>query len=177
MSEIKEMEISFNPEWFKSGYYIYVLTVVHKTKGTYYYIGQTGDRKHIAARSPFYRLTGHFSSYNLKSGTDNQLVKGLINNFLVETPSENKKARICIEEAIENKSVTITANYYAISDFDKSDHLEKRKFVEEIELALLYNFRNAEAKIFNDCNKIGDRKEVINQNAKNIADEIFKKKR
>lgn len=47
------MEIEFNSEWFKSGYYVYVLSISHMEKGMFYYIGQTGDRKHIAAHHLF----------------------------------------------------------------------------------------------------------------------------
>lgn len=173
MSEIKQMEISFNSEWFKSGYYVYVITIVHKTKGNYYYIGQTGDRKHTAARSPFYRLMGHFNPYNIKKGTDMQLVAGLIKYGLIEKPCELKNARICIEEAIESESIKIKADYYTISDFDSTNHKVKRIFAEEVELALINNFRNADLKLFNDFNKIGDRKVIKNQDAINIAERIF----
>lgn len=175
MTEIKQMVISFNSEWFKSGYYIYILTIEHKTKGIFYYIGQTGDRKHVAARSPFYRLMGHFNPYNIKKGTDVQLVNGLINHNLIETPSLNINARICIEEAIESKSIKIHANYYAISDFDSTNHKAKRTFVEEVELALINNFRRTGAKLFNNEGKIGDNKDVTNKEAIDVATEIFKK--
>lgn len=175
MTEIKQMEISFNSEWFKSGYYVYVLTVEHKTKGIFYYIGQTGDRKHVAARSPFYRLMGHFNPYNIKKGTDVQLVNGLINHKLIDEPSIDKNARICIEEAIESKLIKIKANYYSISDFDSTNHKTKRVFVEEVELALINNFRKAGAKLFNNEDKIGDNKDITNKEAIDLAAKILKK--
>lgn len=174
-TRIVQMEINFNPEWFQSGYYVYVLKISHSSKGNFYYVGQTGDRKHVSARSPFYRLIGHFNTYNLRKGTDAQLVQGLIKKELIEIPSENKKARICVEEAIVNKSVTITANYFNISDFNKTDHVVKRKNVEEIELALINLFRTKGFNLFNNSDKIGDSKAVTNKQNIEIAEEIFNK--
>lgn len=176
MTTMKPMEISFNADWFKSGYYIYILTIEHKEKGVFYYVGQTGDRKHVAARSPFYRLMGHFNTYNIKSGTDNQLVKGLIDNNLIDEPSLNKNARICVEEAIQSGTVTIKAHYYAISDFDSANHKAKRIFVEEVELALITIFKKTGAKLFNNEDKIGDNKEITNKEAIALAAKIFSEK-
>ncbi|MDD3877840.1 MAG: hypothetical protein PHT69_14560 [Bacteroidales bacterium] len=171
--KLENMVINFNSEWFQSGYYVYVLTIVHIAKGTYYYVGQTGDRNHTSARSPFYRLMGHFNTYNLRSGTDAQLVSGLIKNDLIEKPSENKKARKCVEEAIVNKTIIITANYFSISDFNSIEHSSKRKTVEEIELSLINNFRLAKLNLFNDLNKIGDNKTSTNLEAIRKAKNIF----
>lgn len=173
MTTMKPMEISFNADWFKSGYYIYILTIEHKEKGIFYYVGQTGDRKHVAARSPFYRLMGHFNTYNIKSGTDNQLVKGLIDNNLIDERTADKNTRICVEEAIQSGTVTIKAHYYAISDFDSANHKAKRIFVEEVELALITNFKKVGAKLFNNEAKIGDNKEVTNKEAIALAAKIF----
>lgn len=170
---IKPLEISFNPEWFQSGYYVYVISIKHISRGMFYYIGQTGDRKHVAARSPFYRLMGHFNTYYLKKGTDAQMVQGLINNKLIEIPTKNKNTRICVEEAIVNKSVSITASYFSISNFNKTDHVLKRKNVEEIELVLINIFISKGFILFNSNKKIGDNKIVSNKQNIAIAEEIF----
>jgi len=181
MSEnINEMEISFNSEWFQSGYYVYVISITHRTKGKFYYIGQTGDRKHVSARSPFYRLMGHYNPYNLNNNTDSQLIKGLINNNLIELPSKNKSTRICVEEATQNKSILINTNYFKISDFDENDHSAKRKNVEEIESALIKIFSDKKLSLFNDPTKIGSQKIVSNtesiKKAKEIYDKTMRKK-
>jgi len=177
---IKELEINFDSEWFQSGYYVYVISITHVSKGNYYYVGQTGDRKHVSARSPFYRLMGHFNPYNLKNGTDSQLIKGLINNNLIELPSDNKSTRICIEEAIQNKSIIINPTYFKISDFDKADHSSKRENVEEIESALIKLFSDKKLRLFNNPTKIGSQKNVSNtesiKKAKNIFDKTMRKK-
>src|SRR5690606_15610690 len=109
-----------------------------------------------------YRLMGHFNTYNLSKGTDSQLVQGLLKNNLIEIPSDNKNARICVEEAVVNKTVEITTNFYNVSDFDKSDHVLKRKIVEEIESALIILFLDKKLRLFNDSKKIGAQKLVTN---------------
>jgi len=173
---IKEMEIRFNSEWFKSGYYVYVISITHISKGIFYYIGQTGDRNNKSARSPFYRLMGHYNAYGLNHfGTDAQLVKGLVINGLIEKPSDNKKTRICVEEAIENKTVTINADFFNVSDFNTTAHEAKRKNVEEIESALIKQFSDNSLKLFNDSTKIGAQKIVINPLSIELADKIFKR--
>jgi hypothetical protein len=173
---IKQLEINFNSEWFQSGYYVYVISITHNTKGIFYYIGQTGDRNNKSARSPFYRLMGHFNTYGVENpGTDAQLVKGLLNNNLIETPSESKKARICIEEAIHNKSIVINAYYLKITDFDNIDHHSKRQNVEEIELALINKFCDNKLRIFNDMSKIGTQKQVNNDESNKLAKAFFDK--
>ena len=179
-NNIKEMEIRFNSEWFKSGYYVYVISITHKSQGIFYYIGQTGDRYNISARSPFYRLMGHYNTNGISNyGTDAQLVKGLVSNGLIETPSENKKTRICVEEAIENKTITINADFFNVSDFNISDHEAKRKNVEEIESALIKKFDN-NSRLFNNSTKIGAQKIVSDpvsiEQAKKIFNKIMLKK-
>jgi hypothetical protein len=168
-NKLKHIPIVFNSEWFLSGYFVYVLTIHHKTEGTYYYVGQTGDRKHISARSPFYRLMAHFRPYK---STDNQLVTGLVTNSLIK-PTEEKSIRICIEDAIFNKAIEIKADYFIIEEFDKIEHKTRTKLVEEIEQEVIDLFLLRKKKIFNDSNKIGSRKIVSNVKAKNKALEII----
>lgn len=176
MSEkgIEQMVINFNPDWFKSGYYVYVLKIEHKTKGIYFYIGQTGDRYHVSARSPFYRLMGHYNTYNSSKGSDAQLINGLVANNIIK-PTKEKSKRVCVEEAIVNKTLAITANYFKISDFGKLDHQTCREMVEEIELKLIQTFRSKKHKLFNDDKKIGSANETkINKLNIEKAEAIFK---
>ena len=168
------MTISFNPEWFKSAYYVYVLKIVHETKGHFFYIGQTGDRNHISARSPFYRLMGHYNTYNFSKGTDAQLVKGLFVNDLIKHTEGNSK-RVCVEEAIVNKVIILTANYFKIQNFGDVDHKLTTKTVEHIELKLIGLFRAKGYNLFNDENKIGDKKKLMaDAEIDEKADTIFK---
>ena len=146
--KIKHVEIVFNAEWFQSGYFVYVLTIKHQTKGVFYYIGQTGDRNHEAARSPFYRLMGHYSPY---AGTDAQLVKGLRKHELV-IEAEGKSNRVCLEEAFCNKTIEVKANYFNVLEFDNIDHIDKRKLVENVEQLVIANFAKENKKLFNQQN-------------------------
>lgn len=69
--------MELNPDWFKSGYYVYVVTIHYKRK-KYFYVGMTGDRHHITARSSFYRMNGHFIR---GKSTQNQIVQEIENKL------------------------------------------------------------------------------------------------
>ncbi len=66
--------IELKQDWFKTGYYVYAVALKYQ-KERYFYIGMTGDRKYVTARSPFYRMSGHFN--RLTSSTENQVLKGI----------------------------------------------------------------------------------------------------
>jgi len=68
--------ITLEPVWFEMGYYVYIV-MMRRDKEKYFYVGMTGDRQHETARSPFYRMAGHFS--RLASSTQNQVIKALKN--------------------------------------------------------------------------------------------------
>jgi len=159
-----QLEIKYNPEWFQSGYYVYILTVTHKIKGVYYYIGQTGGRARDSARSPFYRQMGHFNTYSYKGkGTDAQLIKGLVENKLIPD-DPTKSIRIRVEKAFVSGEVSVTAKYYKVSELNNKEHSEKRLETEMIELSLIKMFSDADQKLFNDLDKIGDRNKIENIN-------------
>lgn len=135
---LKSTRIEFRPDWFKSGYYVYVLVAQHKTKGTFYYVGMTGDRNHKAARAPFYRMMGHFNTYNLKNkSNDSQLIKGLKDNLLIEEPKGKQNIRVSVEEVISLRQLSITAEFFQVDNFDSFDHKSKQQHVESIEQHLL----------------------------------------
>jgi len=170
------IEIEFEPRWFQSGFYVYVITVQHKNKGRYFYIGQTGDRSHIAARSPFYRLMGHFNTYGVnQKGTDAQLIKYLKEKDLIET--HHKSLRVNVETSIANGTVGITAKYFKINDIslNKDEHTFRRKNIEDIETCLIQKFRQTYPdKIFNNPHKIGNNRTINNEDAESCAETIFK---
>ncbi len=148
--------INIQPEWFKMGYYVYLVVMDYKGK-KFFYIGVTGDRKYKVARSPFYRMGGHFSQ--LTSSTQNQLIQGI-------------KARWAEEADMEALLETIRFTYYAycIRDFDKGDvtnHDIHRRHVEKIESYLIERMekeygkyhifnKHKSAKTYTDIEVIGD---------------------
>ncbi|WP_192878010.1 hypothetical protein [Arenibacter catalasegens] len=170
MEAIKAFEISFSPDWYGSGYYVYVLKVVHNEKGTFYYIGQTGDRHFSAARSPFYRLMAHFNPYNSKA-TDAQLRNGLIAHGLIEEPTKDKKTRVCMEEAISSGALQISSVFYKILEFNGENHKQNRKHVEAVETALINLFDKKN--LFNNLEKIGHHTVIINQDHHSLARQIY----
>lgn len=166
--EIKHIEISFNADWFESCYSVYLLTIKKNTKEIYYYIGQTGDRKHISARSPFYRLMGHYSPYK---GTDTQLVNGLIKFKLINKP-EGKSLRVCLEDAFYNKHISVKADYFKIKGFDETTHADKRMLVENVEQLLIDHFLKNKKKLFNDTSSSLIKKAKMDEEAVDILNKI-----
>lgn len=161
-------KIEFDSEWFESGYYVYVLKIVKK-KNNFYYIGQTGDRKHVSARSPFYRLMGHFNPYNTP---DSQLVKGLFNSNLLKKKNGESK-RVCIEKAISCGKIKITAYFFKTDDFDNISHNVRRAKTETIETILIHHCRKNGKKLFNEVNH-DTSKAIKDNNAEKIAKKIYK---
>lgn len=174
MSEVLEdkLQINFDANWFKSRYYVYVITVVHSLK-TFYYIGQTGDRKYTAARSPFYRLWGHFNPYNSKSGTDSQLIKSLFKKGILEDVEGISKRQV-IDKALFEKKISIATSFYPIEEFindEAIEHQRKRQVAEAVETALINMFEANT--LFNDLNKIGHANVKITEDDLRIAQIIF----
>lgn len=131
--------IELQPEWFKMGYYVYIVVIDH-SKERYFYVGMTGDRKYQTARSPFYRMAGHFNQ--LESSTQNQIIKGLKNKLNISD----------IENALPKMRFTYYS--YLIESFDRKDtstHNAKRKKAEQIESFLIKKMMEEfEGFIFND---------------------------
>lgn len=119
--------IKLEPEWFKSGYYVYVVVIKYE-ENNYYYIGMTGDRNHIVARSPFYRMSGHFM---LGQSTQNQIIKGI-----------ERKLEINVKED-SDLLCQMNIVYYAWlinpyeKDISEKEHHSKRNIGEKIESALI----------------------------------------
>lgn len=118
--------MKLQPEWFRNGYYVYVVVVEYQEK-KYYYVGMTGDRKHFTARSPFYRMGGHFM---LGKSTQNQIIKGIEKKFDVIVKDDS------------NILCDMDISYYAwlINEYNRADeakHHEYRTIGEKIESALI----------------------------------------
>lgn len=123
--------IHLQPEWFQNGYYVYVVTIKFNDE-IYYYIGMTGDRNHTVARSPFYRMSGHFST---RKSTENQIVKGIERTFGASVKDDNVLTKMSF-------------TYYSWmiqpfhKDIDKMKHHENRVAAEKIESGLIVKCRN-----------------------------------
>ncbi len=144
-------EIKLKPEWFKMGYYVYVVVIDYKNE-KHFYVGMTGDKAYPTARSPFYRMSGHFSLAD--SSTQNQIIKGLKNKFNID-----KKM---LDKALQEMQIT----YYAwlLNEFDEDDHHGhrlKRICAEKTESALIQKMKKSYPdKVFNDGISIKDYEEV-----------------
>lgn len=119
------IEITLDPSWFEMGYYVYIVVITNQRQH-YFYVGMTGDRKHLTARSPFYRMSGHFSLS--KKSTENQIVRFLRKKWPNTDPS--------------NLLSKLRIKYYAypMASFVNGDtlkHHQKRKFAEMIEACLI----------------------------------------
>lgn len=167
-----KMHIRFDANWFKANYYVYVIVVKHNNQ-SYYYVGQTGDRKYTAARSPFYRLWGHYNPYNSKKGTDSQLIKNLFSKGILKDKNGCSRRQI-IDEAIYHKIISIDTHFYPIAVLEttaKNDHLQKRIQTESVEAALINLFDKEY--LFNNLEKIGHASMEITTEASEIAQSIY----
>ena len=124
-------------EQLRSMYSIYII-VLKSEHGKYFYIGQTGDRAHITARSPFYRLSGHLGKQN--RSTENQIYKGIMDKILKIKFDENTYEKV--EDYFKKSQLTMYT--FPIFDYQynttKEKHTEKRQNVEEIESKLINEF-------------------------------------
>ena len=156
-------------EQLKSMYSIYII-VLKNGNNKYFYIGQTGDRNYISARSPFLRLTGHLDKR--ESSTQNQLYKGIVEKILKIKYDNNTYENV--EKYFLNTKLLMYT--FPIFDFKYGatidEHTEKRGKVEKIENTLINHFieKYGKDKIINKkCNS----KNILDNNT-NEVDEIKK---
>ncbi len=148
-------------DWFRPGYYVYIVLVKHNEK-RYHYIGMTGDRKHLVARSPFYRMGGHFM---LGKSTQNQVIKGIEEKLGINVKEDS--SLLC----------DMDFTYYAwmIKPYDKNiqkeEHAIKRTIAEKIEAGLISKCK-VEFGLENVFNKRGSRKD--SREYVNEVEAIFK---
>lgn len=171
-----KLQLNYNSEWFTSRYYVYIIKIEVASE-IYFYVGQTGDRHFIAARSPFYRLWGHFNPYNLKKGTDSQLMRNLFQRNIFQK-KEGQSNRLIIDRALAQKDAIIKAQFYPIFDFEdeitelnKKKHKDKRVFVEQIEKGVIEGLD--QQFLFNDLTKKGFSKIKVSTEARDISDKIL----
>lgn len=162
---LEHIQLNFNSTWFQTAYYFYLLTIKKSNSPVFYYAGQTGDRKHTTARSPFYRLTAHLKPYN---GTDSQLAnaiyeKGLLHEFGYENNGYG------LEQAFYKKELEVKADYFKLLDFNGLEHKQKRKFSEDVEQLIIRQIPRD--KLLNKITK----KKIENAEAEKMATQIIKK--
>lgn len=120
------IEIVLRREWFEMGYYVYVVVIRDKDK-RYFYVGMTGDRNYTTARSPFYRMSGHFAQSS--TSTQNQILESLKVIFPIDG----------VDFALQNVDIVYYA--YQMAVWNKHDsklrHNQKRRFSEKIESCLI----------------------------------------
>jgi hypothetical protein len=137
---MKMQKIQLQGSYFKSSFSVYVVEIKNKQFGRLFYVGQTGDAKHFTARSPFYRMGGHFE---YSTSTQNQIFKGVSKKLGLAQASDNREIRKKVEAFLLASEV----NYYVfpVKEFsydneDKSKHNSKRRVTLVIETFLLKRF-------------------------------------
>lgn len=132
MTNEPHSHISIKGSDLVSAYGVYLVLIKDK-ETTYCYIGQTGDAKYIAARSPFYRIAAHLG---YAKNTQNQVYEGL-----------KKAIKLSTKKEMENWLVdkTIDIHFFKTDDFEfmidtpanKQTHTYKRRRTLVLESALL----------------------------------------
>lgn len=123
---------------FKSSYLLYIVEIINKNTGHYFYIGQTGDRNAITARSAFRRLAGHFSDQG--HSRENQVYRQIAEKILKDNNVTKKGVfppiiKKKVSDFLTNSKVKMHA--FPILDFSGSEtklqHKNNRRFLEKIE--------------------------------------------
>ncbi|MBC6995898.1 hypothetical protein QWY85_17220 [Neolewinella lacunae] len=122
--------IELQQEWFRHAYYVYFVTILDQDRRLVY-VGMTGDRKHTMARSPFYRMAGHF---NQLTSTENQIIKGIRKHCAIAVGDQaGLVAKL--------KELKITYHAYPLYEFEfngsAEDHQKQRQKTEQVESWLM----------------------------------------
>lgn len=141
----KHTQITIKGSDLESTYGVYIILIKDANdKPTHYYIGQTGDAKHISASSAFYRIAAHLG---YSKSTQNQLFKGIKKHLKIKDDVENREVRKKVEAWLKDKTLEI--HFYKTADFEflkegrkkhpenHSDHNDKRRVTLALETALL----------------------------------------
>ncbi|MCC6701918.1 MAG: hypothetical protein IT221_10370 [Fluviicola sp.] len=128
-----------------STYGVYIILIKDASdKPTHYYVGQTGDAKHISARSAFYRMAAHLG---YSTSTQNQLFKAIKKLLLIKDDLDNREVRKQVEAWLKDKTLEI--RFFKTADFEflqegKDEfpenykiHTDKRQETIALETALL----------------------------------------
>jgi hypothetical protein len=77
--------------WLLPAYSVYLAEILKPGK-RYYYVGQTGDGKHLTARSPFHRLAAHLGYQ--RSSTENQIHKCVAERAMRDYPDLSERESV-----------------------------------------------------------------------------------
>jgi hypothetical protein len=140
-----------------SAYAVYVVIIMDiKAHRKYIYVGQTGDAKHLSARSSFYRMAAHLG---YSKSTQNQIYRGLVKvNEFSSNNIENESNRIYREKMelwLADKD--IISHRFKLADFEFLEdnvprshknyqtHTSKRRQTLKVETALLQKLKNIQS--------------------------------
>ena len=136
-------KIQLAGEQFVRAYLIYIVELVNEKYGTYYYIGQTGDRNHVTARPAFRRLSAHLNDQGYSS--ENQLYRAIVSQILNKDCIRGKAFDKNIKDSVSAFlcQSTVNMHVFPIRQFDAKtahlNHANDRKFVEQIEDCVIEN--------------------------------------
>ena len=172
--------IDIDGRQFRKSYLIYVVEIIHKNKGQFFYIGQTGDRNYLTARPAFRRLGGHFSDQG--HSTENQVYRQIAVKVL-ELKGAEKRATFSptIKKAVSDFLVNSKTKMHVFpirnftDEITENQHKENREFVESIEKRVIHKIidKFGENRILNK--KILHSGNLDNKTTKELTDEIIKK--
>lgn len=148
----KHTQITIKGSDLESTYGVYIILIKDaKEKPTHYYVGQTGDAKHISARSAFYRIAAHLG---YSKSTQNQLFKGIKDHLEIPDDAESREVRKKVEAWLKDKTLEI--HFYKTDDFEflkegkeefpdnHKNHTEKRQKTLALETALLQELKKTD---------------------------------
>jgi hypothetical protein len=140
----KHTQITIKGSDLESTYGVYIILIKDANdEPTHYYVGQTGDAKHISARSAFYRIAAHLG---YSTSTQNQIFKAIVKDQEFHD-TDNRNVRRKVEAWLKDKTLEI--HFYKTDDFEflkegKEEHPEnhekhtiKRRITLALETALL----------------------------------------
>lgn len=141
---MEKKNISLNGNYFRREYVVYIIEII-RGNSKYYYIGQTGDNKHLTARPGLRRLFGHLD--DVGQSTQNQIYRYIATKILeIKEASEKKAFSEAIKQKVEDFIVSSTINMHIYSmevfnpDVSKEQHMQKVHKVCNLENALLQDF-------------------------------------
>ncbi len=133
--------LTISATFFRSGYAVYVVEIAHKpTAKKYYFLGQTGDAYRLMARSPFYRMSGHFE---YGASTQNQVFKGLCKLMDIEKKEDPREKRETVEAFLVESEIryhVFRLHDFSYQDEDEAEHNSRRHSTLVVETALLRRF-------------------------------------
>lgn len=139
-------EIHIEGKQFEKNYLIYIIEVKHINKGSFFYIGQTGDRHFKTARPAFRRLAGHLSDSG--HSTENQIYKQIAEKLLKLKIEKKKKFSNNVKNKVSDFLIDcqIKMSVFPIIRFEdiikNDEHTKNREYVENIERFIIVKLIN-----------------------------------